>query len=140
MAKKDHRRTVNIDVGLPNNRKLKGAPPPTKWLDVVAVCWAGQNFTNGQVDPVVVCAWAGVPARHGRDLVNRDRWHEKGHHCDACPQPDTDGEVVIHNYLHFQTSAEAINKIGAERSLAGRKANHSKHGHEGVFDECWRCQ
>ncbi len=33
MSKRDHRKTVNIDVGLPNNKKLKGASPATKWLD-----------------------------------------------------------------------------------------------------------
>lgn len=140
MAKKDHRKTVNLDVGFPNNRKLKGAPAATKWLDVVAVCWSGQNLTDGQVDPAVVCAWAGVPARHGRDLINRDRWHEKGHHCDSCPQPDTEGEVVIHNYLDFQTSASKVSRIAEERSLAGRKANHRKHKHDGDFEECWLCQ
>ena len=140
MSKRDHRKTVNIDVGLPNNKKLKGASPATKWLDVVAVCWSGQNLTDGQVDPAVICAWAGVPIRHAKDLINRDRWHEKGHHCADCAQPDAEGEVVIHHYLMFQTSAAKVSKIAAERSLAGRKANHTRHKHSGLFEDCWECQ
>lgn len=140
MAKKDHRKTVNIDVGFPLNKKLKGASPATKWLGVVAVCWAGQNLTNGQIEPAVVCAVAGVPMKHARDLINRDLWHEKGHHCEDCQQPDNEGEVVIHHYLEFQTSAEKVTRIAIERSLSGRKANHIRHKHKGSFEECWECQ
>lgn len=140
MSKRDHRKTVNIDVGLPNSRKLKGAPPATKWLYVAGVCWSGQNLTDGQVDPAVICAAAGVPMKHARDLVDRQGWHEKGHHCNDCAQPDTDGEVMIHDYLDFNTSAAKVQRIAVERSLAGRKANHVKHKHSGLFDDCWECQ
>lgn len=140
MSRKDHRKTVNIDVGLPTNRKLKGAPAATKWLDVVGVCWSGQNLTDGQVDPAVICALAGVPIKHAKDLIGRDRWHEKGHHCGDCEQPDHADEVVIHDYLTFQTSAEKVQRIARERSLSGRKANHARYKHVGEFDECWECQ
>lgn len=140
MSRRDHRKTVNIDVGLPNNKKLKRASPASKWLAVSAICWSGQNLTDGQIDPLVICPWAGVPARHAKDLIDRGMWHEKGHHCPDCAQPDVEGEVMIHHYLEHNTSAEKVSKIAAERSLSGRKANHVKHKHKGEFDDCWECQ
>lgn len=139
MARRDPRKTVNITVDLPSNRKLKGAPPATKWLGVVAVCWSAQNLSDGQIDPAVVCALAGVPIKHARDLIGRDMWHEKGHHCDGCPQPEFEGEVVIHDYLVHQTSASKIRRVAAERVEAGRRGNHTKHGHPGPFEECKEC-
>jgi hypothetical protein len=139
MAQKDARAYVRITVDLPSNRKLAGAHPSTKWLDVVGVCWSGQNLTDGEITPAIICALAGVPAKHGRDLLNRDRWHKKGHACPECPQPVIAGNVIIHDYLLHQESAEKVNRRRDERVLAGRKGNHSKWGHDGEFEECPTC-
>lgn len=140
MTQKDARNYVRIAVDLPANRKLKGAPAATKWLDVSAVCWSGQNIANGEVDPVLMCAVAGVPNKHANDLVKRGRWHRQGHDCPDCPQPESPDDVVIHHYLRHQTSAEKVTRVRNVRSIAGRRANHERWGHDGEFEQCWRCQ
>lgn len=136
---KDLRQYARIAVDLPINRKLKGAPPQTKWLAVVGILWSTQNLTDGHIEPAVIVATAGVPAKCARDLVNRDVWHEKGHACPDCPQPEHAGEVVIHDYLSHQDSAETIRNNRDEKARAGRLANHLRWKHAGPIEECARC-
>lgn len=136
---KDPRQYARITVDLPANRKLAGAPAQTKWLSVVAVLWSVQNLTDGQVVPAVMTATAGVPAKHARDLINRDVWHEKGHACPDCPQPTHHGEVVIHDFLVHQDSAETIRRNREEKAKAGRLANHLRWKHAGSIEECAKC-
>jgi hypothetical protein len=136
---RDPRQYARIAIDMPVNRKLKGAPAQTKWLAVVGVLWSTQNLSDGEVEPAVIAATAGVPARHVRDLVNRDVWHEKGHACGDCPQPSHEGEVVIHDYLVHQDSAETIRQARAEKAKAGRAANHIRWKHAGPVEECPKC-
>lgn len=136
---RDPRQYVRISVDLPANRKLAGAPAQTKWLSVVAVCWSQQNLTDGQVVPAAMTAIAGVPAKHGRDLINRDVWHEKGHACPECPQPAHVGEVIIHDYLDHQDSAETVRRNRDEKAKSGRLANHIRWNHVGPIEECVKC-
>lgn len=136
---KDARQYARMSVDMPINRKLKGAPAQTKWLAVVAVLWSTQNLTNGEVDPTIIAATAGVPTKHVRDLLNRDMWHEKGHACTSCPQPESAGEVVIHDYLDHQDSAETIRHNRDEKAKSGRLANHLRWKHVGPLEECPKC-
>lgn len=138
--KRDPRRAVMLDVAWPANRKLKGASAQTKLLDIVGLCWSGQNLTDGEIDPAVICALAGVPNKHATDLIKRGRWHKAGHNCPGCPQPSHEDDVVIHHYLIHQTSAEEFEDIMAKRSQTGRAANHKRHGHLGDVEECSICQ
>ena len=135
----DPRQYARMSVDLPVNRKLKGAPVHAKWLSVVGVLWATQNLTDGEVDPQIIAAVAGVPIKHSRDLVNRDVWHDKGHACPSCPQPQHDGEVVIHDYLVHQDSAEIIRRNRDEKAKSGRLANHLRWKHAGPIEECPKC-
>lgn len=139
MAVRDPRQYSRISVDLPVNRKLKGAPAQTKWLAVVAVLWATQNLTDGEVDPAVMVALASVPAKHAKDLVQRDVWHEKGHACPDCPQPQVAGNVIIHDYLSHQDSADTIRRNRDEKAKSGRLANHLRWKHAGPIEECPKC-
>jgi hypothetical protein len=139
MPQKDPRHYARIAVDWPMNRKLAGAHPNTKLLDVVAVCFAAQNLTDGEITPGIVCALAGVPAKHGIDLVNRDRWHRKGHACPDCPQPTVEGDVVIHHYLLHQDAAEKVQRRRAEKVLAGKLGNHDRWKHSEPFERCPIC-
>lgn len=137
--KRDPRRAVMIDVALPASRKLRGAPVAVKWLDVVGVCWSGQNMTDGEIDPIAVCALAGVPNKHANDLVKRGRWHKSGHDCPDCPQPRYNGDVVIHHYLVHQTSSLEFEQLMEAKGKASRIGNHKKYNHEGPVDKCGIC-
>jgi hypothetical protein len=139
MPSKDPRQYARIVVDMPANRKLAGAPPQTKWLAVVGVLWSAQNLTDGHVIPAVIVASAGVANRHGKDLIQRDIWHEKGHACNDCPQPLHHGEVVIHDYLVHQDSAEVVRRNREEKARAGRLANHIRWKHAGPVEECPKC-
>lgn len=139
MPPRDPRQYARMSVDMPTNRKLKGAPAQTKWLAVTGVLWSVQNLADGEVDPAIIAATAGVPARHVKDLVNRDVWHEKGHACTDCPQPKHHGEVVIHDYLVHQDSAETVAKAREEKAKSGRLANHLRWKHAGSLEVCPRC-
>lgn len=139
MPPKDPRQYARMAVDLATNRKLKGAPAQTKWLSTVGILWSVQNLTDGLVTPAIVCATAEVPTKHSRDLVNRDVWHEKGHACPDCPQPDVATEVVIHDFLIHQDSAEAIRRNRDEKAKSGRLANHLRWKHAGPIEECAKC-
>jgi hypothetical protein len=136
---KDPRQYARIAVDLPVSRKLAGTSPALKWLNVVAIIWSVQNLTDGEVTPAIITATAGVPARLGKDLLDRDLWHNKGHHCDHCPQPETAGNVVIHDFLLHQDSAETIRRNRDEKAKAGRLANHLRWKHAGPIEECPKC-
>ncbi len=136
---KDARQYARIAVDMATNRKLKGAPPQTKWLAVVGVLWSTQNLSDGLVTPGVIVATADVHVKHARDLVSRDVWHEKGHACPDCPQPDVATEVVIHDYLEHQDSAETIRRNRDSKAESGRLANHIRWKHRGPIEECGRC-
>lgn len=136
---RDPRQYARMAVDLPVNRKLKGAPVQTKWLAVVGVLWSTQNLTDGEVEPAVIAATAGVPIKHAKDLVNRDVWHDKGHACADCPQPSHEGEVVIHDFLVHQDSAETIRRNRDEKAKSGRLANHLRWKHAGPVEECPKC-
>lgn len=139
MAARDPRQYARIVVDLPANRKLAGAPPQTKWLSVVGVLWSAQNLSDGHVIPAVIVAAAGVTSRHAKDLIQRDIWHEKGHACTECPQPIHAGEVVIHDYLDHQDSAETVRTNRDEKAKSGRLANHLRWNHAGPVEECPKC-
>lgn len=128
-----------MSVDMPTNRKLKGAPAQTKWLAVTGVLWSVQNLADGQVDPAIITATAGVPTKHAKDLVNRDVWHEKGHACPDCPQPSHAGEIVIHDYLTHQDSAETVASNRIEKARSGRLANHLRWKHAGPIEACPKC-
>lgn len=139
MSPKDPRQYARMAVDLPTNRKLKGAGPQTKWLAVVGVLWSTQNLSDGLITPAIIAATAEVPTRFSRDLIGRDVWHEKGHACPDCPQPDVPSEVVIHDYLVHQDSAETVRKSRDEKAKSGRLANHLRWKHAGPIEECPKC-
>ncbi len=139
MPSRDPRQYARMAVDLPVNRKLKGASPQVKWLHVVGILWSTQNLTDGEVDPAVIIATAGVPNRHARDLLQRDLWHAKGHACPDCPQPAHADDVVIHDYLAHQDSAETIRRNRDEKAKAGILANHIRWKHAGPVEECPKC-
>lgn len=139
MPAKDPRQYARIAVDQPANRKLAGADPRAKYLDIVGVLWSVQNLTDGQITPNIICATAGVSTKYGTDLMNRDRWHRKGHHCDDCPQPEVAGDVVIHHFEKHQDSAETIRRNRDKKAESGRLANHIRWKHAGPIEECVKC-
>lgn len=139
MPARDPRQYARITVDMTTHKKLKGAPPATKWLALTGVLWSVQNLSDGEVDPAIIAATAGVPVKHSRDLIQRDIWHGKGHACPDCPQPIHPGELVIHDFLVHQDSAETVKRNRDAKAESGRIGNHAKWKHAGPFEECGKC-
>lgn len=136
---RDLRQYARIAVDMAISKKLKGAPAATKWVAVTGILWSTQNLTNGQVSPAVIVATAEALPKHGKDLVARGAWHELGHDCPDCAQPEAAGDVVIHHYLMHQDSAETVRRNRDEKAKAGRLANHIRWKHAGQVEECPKC-
>ena len=136
---KDARLYVPVDVGLPSNRKFLGLDTRPKWLALTGLCWAKQNLNDGVIDPKIVAALAGVPPRFVQVLVDRDVWHEKGHACLKCPQPEHDSQVIIHDWNEHNRSAERVRRVQDAKRRASRLGNHERWHHTGSLEECDRC-
>jgi hypothetical protein len=136
---KDERPYARIDLGLPNNRKLRDLTVHGKWLYVSTLLWCGLEMNDGVFRPKQAVAYADVATRYVKELTDAGVWHEKGHHCDTCPQPEAAGDLVVHDYIRHNRTAERIRKISADRKLAGRRANHTRWKHEGEFEDCEAC-
>jgi HNH endonuclease len=103
-ASKDRREFVRVSVDLPLHPKLASLDedviPLAGWLTVTALCYCGQNLTDGEFDPAAVHRLARVGGHVGALLVEAGLWHEPGHHCLDCPEPAT-GRLVVHHFLGF---------------------------------------
>lgn len=123
----DKREYIFLTTDLPSNPDFYSVTVNAKWLYVVGLAFAGRNLTDGFLPVRSVVAEACVPQAAGRDLVRIGKWHEPGHDCDKCPQPEK-GFVVIHNYLRHQRSKEQAEKQRKARSEAGKKGADKRHG------------
>lgn len=117
----DYREFIRVSVDLPLNPKLAMIDDPAAgWAYVVALCYCGQNLTDGSFPMPVLLRLAGVDQTIARLLVDVGLWHETGHACDRCPQPMS-GMGVVHDYLNHQRSAEEAKTLRDARREAGRK-------------------
>ena len=116
-APRDRREYVRVTIDLPRHPKFDDFGPDLPlagWLCVVALCYCGEQLTDGIFPPWKVAQQAGVPVGVAKQLIAVGMWHEPGHDCRKCPQPP-DGRVVIHDYLRHQRSrsqAEQVRKAG----------------------------
>jgi hypothetical protein len=105
---KDRREFAMMAVELPRSPKMAGATHATRWLHACAIFYCAEHLTDGQVHVQSVLREAGATRRAFNDLVHRGRFHEVGHQCPRCPQPQGEGWVVLHDYLeHNRTAAQA---------------------------------
>lgn len=125
--RQDKREFVFLMVDLPGHPEFDGASVAAKWLYVVGLTYAGRNLTDGLISPNRVVAEAEVPKRAVAELVERGRWHNPGHDCDDCPQPDA-GKVYIHDYLLHQRSRAEAEAEREKKVAAGRKGAAARWG------------
>ncbi len=122
----DYREFIRLSVDLPMNPKLAMIDEPAAgWAYVTALCYCGGNLTDGMFPRRVVLRLAGVESDVAQRLVDARLWHEAGHDCERCSQPDP-GMVVIHDYLGHQRSADEAHALREARREAGRRGAHSR--------------
>jgi hypothetical protein len=118
--RQDKREFVFLMVDLPGHPEFDGASVAAKWLYVVGLTYAGRNLTDGFISANRVVAEAEVTKKAATELVSRGRWHEPGHDCKECPQPEP-GKVVIHDYLLHQRSRAEAESEREKKVAAGKK-------------------
>lgn len=113
---------ARIDSNLPRNPKMADLDAEAKWLYVASILQAKHDRTDGFVRAPVVCVAEDVSADFAEVLISRGLWHRAGHKCDECAQPERGrGWVVIHDFLQWQESQEAITSRSDALSTAGRR-------------------
>jgi hypothetical protein len=123
----DSRTYVRVNDGLPEHRKIVAAGGDAAWLYICGIAYCSRNLTDGLIPKGVVPRLSDrkQPAKLAAKLTKARLWHDAGHDCKRCPQPDED-EYVIHDYLVHQRSAEHIEAIKEKRAKAGRAGGSKK--------------
>lgn len=87
------------------------------WLTSLMV--ARRAKSDGQVSVRTAARLAGARPEEARELIKAGAWHEAGHGCRTCEQPE-EGYVWIHGYLRWQHSRDQIEEITEQRREAGK--------------------
>lgn len=106
--------------------------------------YSAQHLTEGIVPGVIAQLYGTGP--QAAKLCKTGLWHQAGHDCTRCPQPD-DGDYVIHDFFEAgrnttRAQHEANKQAAADRaakSRASRKApgsaDETKNIHHAIVDE-----
>jgi hypothetical protein len=123
---------ANLDDQFPKHPKVIGLTDGAFRLHVSGICYAAQYRTDGLVDietvPLLMRRY-----RKGLldELIRKGHWHDAGEGCDTdtC-QPGQPGNYVIHDYLQWNRSRDAIaaerDRIHKARSDAGKKGAQAR--------------
>ncbi|WKX70028.1 mucin-2 [Streptomyces sp. XD-27] len=101
------------------------------WLRCGAFC--AQHLTEGTVPGTVAKQYGTAP--QARKLVAVGLWHERGHDCPRCAQPEA-GDYVVHDYFEAgrnstRAQVEANRVAAAERKAKSRtRGNATRIGDE----------
>ncbi|MGH8867095.1 MAG: hypothetical protein ACRDYU_03755 [Actinomycetes bacterium] len=124
---------VRLDAAFPGNRKVLSLTRQKEGHRAVAVfvfslAYAGQQGSDGHVPAYAL----GIIHGRGSDadrLVDAGLWHDAGHDCKRCPQPDS-GSYVIHDWPEYQPTAATR----AGLSERGRRAANARWHRNGTGD------
>lgn len=108
----DYRSFVRVDHGMPENPKVVGLSDGAFRLYVEVICWCSRQETDGRV-PSAQLRRLGS-RRHGDELIG------------AGLLDTISDEYEVHDYLHFQRSAEEIAAFRAAKGKAGALGNHQR--------------
>ena len=104
---------AKLDDGFFRHPKARAAGKDGRALFIAGLCWAASHLTDGfiaETDLGLIAAEAEVrPAPTARRLVEVGLWEP------------VDGGWVIHDYLDYNPSAEAVREKRRKRAEAGRK-------------------
>lgn len=118
----DSRLWAKIDLGYLTNPKMADvldASSNAVLMHLASITHSAQHLTDGHVSPKAMQRVVGGDASDTQILVDAGLWHEPGHDCDECPQPEP-GKVYVHNYLNHNVSSEKVNKKSKQASKAAR--------------------
>lgn len=83
--------------------------------------YAAQHLTEGIVPGVVAQLYGTTP--QANKLVKAGLWHEHGHSCDRCPQPQ-EGDYVVHDFLEDGRNTSRAKHESDRKKARDRQAKH----------------
>ncbi|MGW9299647.1 mucin-2 [Streptomyces cyaneofuscatus] len=83
--------------------------------------YAAQHLTEGIVPGVVAQLYGTTP--QANKLVKAGLWHEHGHSCDRCPQPQ-EGDYVVHDFLEDGRNTSRAKHESERKKARDRQAKH----------------
>ena len=120
----DKRLWAKIDLGYLTNLKMSEVldeSTTAPLMHLASILHSAQHLTDGHASPKAMQRMVGGSTEDIAILVRAGLWHEPGHECDECPQPEQ-GRIYVHNYLDHNVSSKSIQ----EASQRGRKAANAR--------------
>lgn len=119
---KDQRGWAPVDTGYLDNPKMLDvldASGTATLMHLASILYCAQHFTDGHISPGVARRKVGATRDDDRLLINAGLWHEQGHDCPVCPDPEP-GKVYVHNFLEHNRTAAQAKRVSARRSEAAK--------------------
>lgn len=119
---KDQRGWAPVDIGYLDNPKMLDvldASSTATLMHLASILYCAQHLTDGHLSPGIARRKVGASRDDDRLLIDAGLWHEPGHGCDACPDPDP-GKVYIHNFLEHNRTAAKTKRVSERRSEAAK--------------------
>lgn len=119
---KDQRGWAPVDTGYLDNPKMLDvldASGTATLMHLASILYCAQHFTDGHISPGVARRKVGAPKDDDRLLIDAGLWHETGHDCPDCPDPDP-GKVYVHNFLEHNRTAAQAKRVSERRSEAAK--------------------
>lgn len=118
----DSRLWAKVDLGYLTNPKMSDvldASSNAPLMHLASILHCAQHLTDGHASARAMMRIVGGSADDIELLVKSGLWHEPGHECEECPQPE-EGRIYVHNYLNHNVSSEKVNKKSEQASLAAK--------------------
>lgn len=120
---KDQRGWAPVDTGYLDNPKMLDvldASGTAALMHLASVLYCAQHLTDGHIAPGVARRKVGASKDDDRLLIDAGLWHEQGHDCPDCPQPDAN-RVYVHDFLQHNRTAAKAKKASEGASKAARE-------------------
>lgn len=128
---KDGRAWAALDLGYFDNAKvvdLMDDHSNAVSMHIASILHCAQHLTDGHVSPKLMMRKIGGDQGDVAALVESGMWHEAGHDCTDCPQPEQ-GRVYVHDFLkHNRSKSEAERKSNSARKAAKARWEGSEDG------------
>lgn len=123
----DKRLWAKIDLGYLTNPKMADildASSIAILMHLASILHCAQHLTDGHVSPKTMQRATGGSDDDTQLLVDQGLWHEPGHDCSECPQPE-ENRVYVHNYLEHNISSDKV-KRQSENAKKAAQARWNK--------------
>ena len=119
---KDQRGWAPVDTGYLDNPKMLDvldASGTATLMHLASILYCAQHLTDGHISPGVARRKVGATKDDDRLLIDAGLWHEAGHDCAECPQPEP-SKVYVHDFLQHNRTAAKAKRVSERRSEAAR--------------------